>query len=96
MSQPLNPSIDVPAGEEPAATCPHCGRPFDGDRFRDLHVGEHHEGVATEAELDAAETAREEEYDELFFYHVKIVVALGLIYAAIVFLYMAALGSGFL
>jgi hypothetical protein len=90
-----DPDVDVPADETPAAECRHCGRPFDSERARDLHVGKRHAEVATEAETDAYEMAAETERDELFLYHVKVVVALGVIYAIIVLVYMAALGSGF-
>ena len=90
-----DPDIDVPP-EDPAATCQYCGRPFDSDRARDLHVGEIHAEEATETEMAAHEAASEAERDELFFYHVKVVVALGVIYSLVVILYMAALGSGIL
>lgn len=89
-----DPDTDVPAGETPVR-CPYCERPFDGERARDLHVGGRHASEATEAELAAYEDAAESERDELFFYHVKVVVALGVIYSVVVIVYMAALGSGF-
>ena len=85
MPATLDPDIDVPAGETPAAECQYCGRPFDSKRARDLHVGRVH-----------AEEATETERDELFFYHIRVVVALGVIYSVLVIVYMAALGSGFL
>jgi hypothetical protein len=96
MSTTLDPDIDVPHGEAPAARCPYCDRPFDAERARDLHVGSVHEAEATGAESEAYEEAMDAERDELFFYHVKVVVALGVIYAVLVVVYMAALGSGFL
>jgi hypothetical protein len=96
MSTTLDPDIDVSAEEAPAAECQYCGRPFDTERARDLHVGKCHAGAATEAEMDVYEDAEETERDELFFYHVKVVVALGVIYAVLVIVYMAALGGGFL
>ncbi|MFB6296393.1 MAG: hypothetical protein ABEH66_06090 [Halobacteriales archaeon] len=95
MSTTTDPETELPAGETPAANCPYCDRPFDGKRARDLHVGEHHAGEATQVELDAYDEAREAERDELFMYHVKVVVALGVIYSVVVLVYMAALGSGF-
>lgn len=88
--------VDVPDDEEPAATCPYCDRPFTTTHARDLHLGEAHESVATDAELEAHEHALDEESDELFVYHFKAVVALGLVWAATVLLYMVALGSGFI
>jgi len=96
MSTIPDPDIDVPFDETPAADCPYCGRPFDTERARDLHVGRAHEAEATEREIVAYDEATEAERDELFFYHVKVVVALGVIYSVLVIVYMAALGSGFL
>jgi len=95
MSTITNPETELPDGETPAARCPYCDRPFDGKRARDLHVGERHADEATGVELDAHEEAREAERDDLFMYHVKVVVALGVLYSVLVLVYMAALGSGF-
>jgi len=44
-------------------------------------------------EAGAYEAAREEEDDELFFFHIRVVVALGVLYAVGIVLYMVALGS---
>ncbi len=96
MSTTLDPDINVPRAEAPTADCQYCGRPFDTERARDLHVGKCHAEQATETEMAAYEDAEETERDELFFFHIKIVVALGVIYAVLVIVYMAALGSGFL
>lgn len=96
MSRTLDPDIDVPSAEVPTAECPYCGRPFDTERARDLHVGKRHAEEATEAEMAAYEDAEETERDELFFFHIKVVVSLGVVYAVLVIVYMAALGSGFL
>jgi hypothetical protein len=95
MTVTPDPDIDVPAGETPTAECQYCGRPFDSKRTRDLHVGRMHAEEATETEIAAHEAADESERDELFFYHIKVVVALGVIYAVLVIVYMAALGGGF-
>ncbi|WP_436909202.1 DUF7410 domain-containing protein [Halosimplex marinum] len=91
----LRPSRDtaVPADEEPAVTCPRCGRPFRSEHARDLHVGERHDPTA--AERERYEAALETERDDLWLFHAKAVVALGVTYAATVILYMAVLGSFF-
>mgnify|MGYP000291894574 CR=1 FL=1 len=81
----------VPTGEEPAATCPHCQCPFTRERARDLHVGERHD--PTPAERERYEAALEAERDDLWLFHAKAVVALGVTYAATVILYMVVLGS---
>ncbi|WP_144901853.1 DUF7410 domain-containing protein [Halobellus captivus] len=63
-----------------AAVCPYCDRPFVTERQRALHVGERHN--ATEAERRAYEAARDAESDELFRLHLKVIFAVGLLYAA--------------
>ena len=91
----LRPSRDtaVPADEAPAAACPHCECPFTSEHARDLHVGEHHD--PTPAERERYEDALETERDDLWLFHAKAVVALGVTYAATVILYMAVLGGFF-
>jgi hypothetical protein len=95
MSPTPDPTFDVPDGA-PTVGCQYCGRPFATERARVLHRGEVHPERCTDAEREAYEAAREAERDDLFYFHMKTVVALGLLWAAMVLLYMAALGSGFL
>jgi hypothetical protein len=87
------PETEVPAGETPAATCPHCERPFHSERARDLHVGEHHDEDASDAERTAYDAAREDERDDLWVFHAKVVVSLGVIYSSTVLIYMVVLGG---
>lgn len=86
----------VPTDEEPTATCPYCARPFKRPHERDLHLGESHERTVTDTEREAYEHALSDESDELFLYHFKVVIALGIIYSATILVYMVALGSGIL
>ena len=74
------PETALPESESDAAVCPHCGRPFVTERQCALHVGGRHE--PTDAEQRAYEDAREDENDELFRLHLKVVFAVGLLYAA--------------
>jgi len=90
-----DPLTRVPTDEEPTATCPHCERPFRSVHARDLHVGERHESEATETESERYERALETERDDLWFFHAKAVVGLGVTYAASVILYMVVLGGFF-
>jgi len=92
MSLPLPPTA-VPEGETPAARCPYCDRPFTSEHARDLHVGETHSEALTEAEADAYEVALETERDDLWLFHARAVVALGVTYATTVILYMVVLGT---
>lgn len=87
------PETVVPAGETPAASCPYCDRPFKAERQRDLHVIEQHPEDASGDEREAAEAANDAEVDELFFYHMKVIVAIGLLYSALVIVYMVVLGG---
>ncbi|PSQ19171.1 hypothetical protein BRD00_02695 [Halobacteriales archaeon QS_8_69_26] len=82
------PAVEVPTDEDPADRCPYCGRPFDDGRARDLHVGEDHPDELTPEDHAAYELAAEEEEDELFLYHLKVVAALGLGWMAFVLVYM--------
>lgn len=83
-------------GASPAATCTYCGRPFASADAHDLHVGERHADVCTEAERTAAEAAAESERDDLFYFHLRVVAAIAALYTVVVLLYMIALGSGLL
>jgi len=80
-------AFDVPAGEVPAARCPYCQRPFRDERFCDLHVGEAHADAWTEAERARYEAAVEDEEDELFVFHLKVVAAIVGVIMGYVYLY---------
>lgn len=86
----------VPDGDTPAGRCPHCDRPFPDETALRLHVGEVHDADAGEDEAAAYEAAREAERDDLFFFHLRVVIYLGLLYSFGVVLYMVALGSNLL
>ena len=80
----IDPETAVPEGETPAMRCPYCGRPFARRRHGVLHVVEVHPDRATEAERDAYDAAHDEESDDLFVYHLKVMFALGALYAAFI------------
>lgn len=86
----------MPPSATVAEWCPHCGRPFASAAARDLHVGEAHESACSAAERDAYEAAHDAERADLFYYHLRVVAALGVLYALTVLLYMVALGSDLL
>lgn len=90
------PTFDVPEGETPAATCRHCGRPFRSERALALHLDDVHPGALDATEAAAVEKATELERDELFYYHAKVVGALGALYSVTVIVYMVAFGTGFI
>lgn len=93
MSSHTIPETALHAGETAAARCPYCDRPFRTTRLRDLHVTEIHPDRATDEERSNAEAADEQEVDELFFYHMKVIVAIGILYSILVLVYMVVLGS---
>lgn len=64
---------DVPEDERPAATCRYCGRPFRTEQRYWIHVGESHPDEMNESERSAHERAVDEEGDDLFIYHLKVV-----------------------
>jgi hypothetical protein len=93
MTETPTPETTVPDGETPRARCPYCDRPFGREALRDLHVGEIHADVCTDAEREAYAEADEQEVDDLFFYHMQVVVVIGVSYALFVLVYMAVLGA---
>ncbi|MFB6101007.1 MAG: DNA-binding protein [Haloplanus sp.] len=86
----------VPPDATVAGICPYCGRPFASTDARNLHVGEVHGTACSAAERAVYEAARDAERDDLFYYHLRVVAALGVLYALTVLLYMVALGSDLL
>lgn len=89
------PETAVEPADRPAPGCPYCDRPFTTPRLRDLHVGEIHPGACTPGEWKAYEEARAAERDDLFTYHINVVIALGVIYALMVLALMVLLGGKF-
>ena len=97
MNQPTpEPEINIPHDETPVSQCQYCDRPFQSERASALHLGEVHAGECTAEEKTAYEEAKEAERDDLFYFHMKVVVALGSIYGITILAYMIALGSGLL
>ena len=87
----IDPDILVRGTESPAVTCPYCNRPFDTQRSQALHLGEEHADQLTDTEQDAYYTAIEDEQAELWWYHMKVVVALGVTNGVVILGYMVVL-----
>ena len=87
----IEPDILVRETESPAATCSYCERPFDTERSHALHLGEEHADQLTDAEQEAHQTAIEDERAELWWYHMKVVVALGVTNGVVILGYMVVL-----
>ena len=91
MVEAPSPEIDVPPGAEPAGRCPYCDRPFPTERLLSLHVGEAHPDRASPAEREAADEAAAAESDDLFVFHLKVVIALVVLFMGIGYTYAFAL-----
>ena len=81
----------IPDDVEPAATCPYCSRPFPETQLRDLHVGERHQSLLSDAEEARYHEAVDRESDELFVLHLEIVGGLVLSFFALAYLYVFVL-----
>ncbi|MFD1588037.1 hypothetical protein ACFR9U_13705 [Halorientalis brevis] len=94
MTDTVQATTRVPDDETPAACCPHCDRPFARERLRDLHLGKAHPGEVTDREREAYERAADEEGDDLFLYHLRVIAVLVVLYAATIIVYMVVLSGG--
>jgi len=92
MTDTVQPTTRVPA-DETAVRCPHCDRPLPSERLRDIHVGEVHPDTCSVDEREAYEAASDEERDDLFVYHLKIISALVALYAVLIIVYMIILAQ---
>jgi len=82
-----DPTVAVPEGEQPAARCRHCDRPFRDERLYALHLGEAHLDACSDAERERYEAIYDEENHDLFTFHVKVVVTLLVTYFVFTYLY---------
>mgnify|MGYP006280736631 FL=1 len=73
------------AVDDDAERCPYCGRPFATDHLLTLHLGEEHAESMTEAEAERYAAADDQESDDLFIFHIKVLAVLSLI--TFIFLY---------
>lgn len=86
--QPIHPAVRLSDSRESVQQCPYCDRPFSSDRTHDLHLGEKHEQRLAESERTRYEDASQEEEEEIFIFHIQMVVLIGILWAAVVMLYM--------
>jgi hypothetical protein len=91
-SSRIDPETAVLDDDPPVARCPYCKRPFASERSCALHLGEKHPDEWTADEETAYEEATDDEEHELWMYHVKVIIALAVIYGVIVVIYMIILG----
>ncbi|WP_338727383.1 hypothetical protein [Haladaptatus sp. DJG-WS-42] len=86
------PETAVHDTDPPATYCRYCDQPFDSAQTRALHVGETHTDEWTTDDQTAYDEALTAEDDELWVYHMKVVVGLAVTYAIVVVVYMIVLG----
>ncbi|RRJ30390.1 hypothetical protein EIK79_10365 [Halocatena pleomorpha] len=77
----------VPDDETPAAWCPHCARPFATERLCALHLGDRHRDEWTANQRDRYESAYDDESNELFIFHLKVISALVGVFFAFTYTY---------
>lgn len=80
--------MTVPSDETPAVHCPYCGRPFVTEQLWMLHLGDSHQDEWTETEREEHEEAYKTESDALFIYHMKVIVALVVLFFAFMYTYV--------
>jgi len=85
MSDTVTPDYTV--DDETAERCPYCGRPLATEHLRTLHVGERHADAMTDAEREAYETASEEESENLFIFHIKVMAIITLVTFIFIYTY---------
>lgn len=86
------PPTSVLADDPAAERCPYCDRPLATDRLLAIHVGESHPESCTDAERDAYDAALQDEDDDLFIFHLKVVGGLMTLWAGFIITYMVVLG----
>lgn len=80
-------NLTVPDDEEPLR-CPHCAYPFRTERLRLLHLGVAHEETLDEATRERYEEEFDDETHDLFTLHVKLTIAIMLLYFSLSYTYM--------
>jgi hypothetical protein len=78
----------VPPDETPSAHCPYCDRPFATEELCVLHLGDSHQDEWTETEREEHEDAYKTESDALFIYHMKVIIALVVLFFAFMYTYV--------
>jgi hypothetical protein len=73
--------------DEAAEHCPYCGRPLATEHLRTLHVGERHADAMTDAEEEAYEAAHDEESEDLFIFHIKVMAIITLVTFVFIYTY---------
>lgn len=88
MPQNATPTTDAGFDvDEEAEYCPHCGRPLATRHLRALHVGEEHHDEMSDTEAQAYEAALEQESDDLFVFHIKVMAAITLVTFVFIYTY---------
>ena len=76
-----------PTTEDASHECPHCGARFGRAAYRDLHLGQEHEGALDDEQRRAYEDARGAEREELRLFRLKALAALVAVYFGFLIVY---------
>jgi hypothetical protein len=76
-------------GDGPGATfdCPYCDRRFAREAYRNLHLGQEHEGRLDTSEREAYETAHDAEAEAIRMFRLKALAVLVLVYFGFLVVY---------
>ncbi|MFC6834987.1 DUF7410 domain-containing protein [Halomarina ordinaria] len=91
MPSPRPPPPTLVPDDATPVVCPYCERPLADERLRALHVAERHGTACTDEERAAAADASDEEADDLFVYHLKVIAAIVLVTFGITYTYVFVL-----
>lgn len=88
MTETATPSTETAfVVDDDAKRCPHCGRPLADEHLLTLHIGEEHAGAMSEAQATAYDAALEQEDDDLFIFHIKVMAAITLVTFVFIYTY---------
>lgn len=79
---------DTAAGDEDAAVCAYCGRPFVHEAHLALHRGLDHREAIDDAEREAFEEAHADENESIRLFRLKAIFVLVIVYFVFVMAYM--------
>lgn len=92
MSDPTTPDSAVTTAleysvDDDAERCPHCGRPFRNEHLLWLHRGEQHFDALDDDERETYAEVDDEEDDQLFIFHIKVMAAITLVTFVFIYTY---------
>lgn len=87
MSETISTTESAFVVDGDAEYCPHCGQPLADEHLLALHIGEDHPDLMSTEEATAYEAAMEQEDDDLFVFHIKVMAAITLVTFVFIYTY---------